>query len=392
MNLTCGQRAKIADLVPNGQRFTLGVAVNAPGLTLDFACFGLDAQGRLADDRYMTFFNQPTTPCGGVRLDTPAGDAAGFAVDLGKLPASIERLTLTAALDGAGSMSRIGSGHVRFLDAGREVGRFAFSGADFADERALMLLEIYRKDGVWRANALGQGFNGGLAALVGHFGGTVADTVPVPAPPQTPPVNLSKITLEQRGNTVSLDKKANANHGEILINLNWTLHAGTVKKSFFGGTRSNNIDLDLGCLFELKNGDKSVVQALGDTFGDYHRPPYIALDADDRSGTRPDGENLRINGQHWDEIQRIVVYAFIYEGTPNWAEANARITLKSPGQPEIEIQLDSSRNDRPMCAIALLENQGGSVKITKLVDYYRGHLDVDKAHRWGLDWVRGKKD
>ena len=400
MNLQRGQRAKIADLVPNGQRFTLGVVVNAPGLILDFACFGLDGQGKLSDDRYMTFFNQPTTPCGGVRLETPPGDAAGFAVDLGKLPSTIERLTLTAALDGAGAMSSIGSGHVRFLDAGREAGRFDFSGADFAAERALMLLEIYRKDGVWRTSALGQGFNGGMAALVGHFGGTVAETpaapapvaAPVPPKPQTAPLNLSKITLEKRGNTVSLDKKANAAHGEMLINLNWTTRAGTVKKSFFGGTRSNSIDLDLGCLYELKDGSKSVVQALGNTFGDYRDPPYIALDADDRTGTSTEGENLRINGQHWDDIQRIVVYAFIYEGTPNWAEANARITLKTPGQPEIEIQLDSSRNDRPMCAIALLENQGGSVKITKLVDYYRGHLDVDKAHRWGLDWVKGKKD
>ncbi len=291
-------------------------------------------------------------------------------------------------------MSRISRGHVRFMDAGGEVGRFAFTGADFADERALMLLEIYRKDGVWRTCALGQGFNGGLSALVQHFGGTVAEPAPAPEPPKppTPPVNLGKITLEKRGNTVSLDKKANADHGEILINLNWTMRAGAAKKGFFGGARPNNIDLDLGCLFELRNGDKSVVQALGDTFGDYQSPPYIALDADDRSGASAGGENLRINGRHWDEIKRVLVYAFIYEGVPNWAEANALITLKTPGQPEIEIQLDSSSNNLPMCAIALLENQGGSVRITKLVDYYRGHLDIDKAHHWGLEWVRGKKD
>ena len=397
MNLARGQRAKIADLVPNGQRFTLGVAASAPGLTLDFACFGLDGQGKLADERYMTFFNQPTTPCGGVGLATSAGDAAGFMIDLGKLPASIERLTLTAAIDGVGTMSRIDSGHVRFLDADRETGRFDFKGADFAAERALMLLEIYSKDGVWRICALGQGFNGGLDALVAHFGGTLAETsapAPTPAPPkpQAPPVNLSKITLEKRGNSVSLDKKTHANHGEILINLNWTTRPETVKRGFFGGARSNTIDLDLGCLFELKDGNKSVVQALGNTFGDYSNSPYIALDADDRTGTRTEGENLRINGQHWDAIQRVLVYAFIYEGTPNWAEANALITLKTPGQPDIEIRLDSARNNLPMCAIAMLENQGGSVRITKLVDYYRGHIDVDKAHHWGLDWVRGRKD
>ncbi len=396
MNFIRGQRAKIADLVPNGQRFTLGVTINAPGLIIDFACFGLDAQGRLSDDRYMTFFNQPATPCGGVALATPAGDAAGFSIDLARLPATIQRLTVTAAIDGAGTMSRIASGHIRFVDGGSETGRFAFTGSDFAQERALMLLEIYRKDGIWRTCALGQGFNGGLDALVGHFGGTLAEppastpaVPPTPPAPQAPPVNLSKVTLEKKGNSVSLAKKGNAEHGEIVVNLNWTAAEG--KKGFFGfGNRRT--DLDIGCLFELRTGDKSAVQALGDTFGDYFNPPYIGLDADDRSGTRTEGENLRINGQHWDKIRRVLVYAFIYEGAPNWAEANALITIKTPGQPEIEVRLDSHRNDRPMCAIALLENQDGAVKITKLVEYYRGHMDMDQAHRWGLEWVKGRKD
>jgi tellurite resistance protein TerA len=395
MNLSRGQRAKIADLVPNGQRFTLGVAVNAPGLVIDIACFGLDAQGKLADERYMTFFNQPTTPCGGVALTASAGDTASFTMDLGRLPANIERLTITAAIDGAGTMSGITSGHVRFLDAVSEVGRFAFAGGDFAEERALMLLEIYRKDGIWRTCALGQGFNGGLAALVGHFGGTVADTLapapPAPPKPQAPPVNLSKITLEKRGNSVSLEKQANANHGEILINLNWKT-VQSAKKGFFGGLMgANRTDLDIGCLFELASGEKSAVQALGNTFGDYYSPPYIGLDADDRTGARAEGENLRINGQYWDKIRRVLVYAFIYEGAPNWAESDALITLKMPGQPEIEVRLDSHRNDLPMCAIALLENQGGAVKVTKLVEYYRGHMDMDQAHRWGLEWARGSK-
>ncbi|MBK1717660.1 TerD family protein [Thiocystis violacea] len=396
MNFSRGQRAKITDLAPNGQRFSLGIAINAPGLIIDFACFGLDAGGKLSDERYMTFFNQPSTPCGGVALATPAGDMAGFSFDLGRLPASIERLTITAAIDGAGTMSRIASGHIRFMDGGNEVGRFAFTGSDFAQERALMLLEIYRKDGIWRTSALGQGFNGGMAALVAHFGGAVADEAPAPPPtqppkPQSPPVNLSKITLEKRGNSVSLEKQANAAHGEILINLNWKT-VQSPKKGFLGGLMgSNRTDLDVGCLYDLANGEKSAVQALGDTFGDYHRSPYIGLDADDRTGASAGGENLRINGQHWDKIRRVLVYAFIYEGAPNWAEAEALITIKTPGQPEIEVRLDSHRNDRPMCAIALLENQGGAVKITKLVDYHRGHMDMDQAYHWGLEWVRGSK-
>ncbi|MBB1125087.1 TerD family protein [Thiospirillum jenense] len=395
MQLSRGQRAKIADLIPNGQKLTLGISINAPHLVIDFACFGLDANGKLADERYMTFFNQPTTPCGGVRLETPAGDMAGFAIDLSRLPATIERLTITAALESNGAMSQINTGQVRLLDGGRETACFAFKGNDFAQERALMLLEIYRKDGVWRTCALGQGFNGGLEALVKHFGGSVAaeSTPPKPAAPPPPsPVNLNKITLEKRGNSVSLAKQNQADHGELVVNLNWTMRNGApAKTSFFGGSRANHIDLDLGCLFELTSGERSAVQALGNTFGNYHAPPYIALDADDRTGARSEGENLRINGQYWERIQRILVYAFIYEGTPNWAEANARITIKTPRQPEIEIRLDSARNDQPMCAIAMLENQRGEIKITKLVEYFRGHREVDQAYHWQLQWTRGSK-
>ena len=389
MKLSRGQRARLAELVPNGQRLSLGIGIEAPGLVTDVACFGLDGQGRLADERYMTFFNQPSTPCGGVGLEAPAGDTAGFAIDLGRLPASIERLAITAAIDGAGTMSRIVSGQVRLLDAGTERASFPFSGTDFADERALILLEIYRKDGTWRLCALGQGFNGGLEALVRSFGGSVAETPPPPAPAPAP-VNLGKITLDKRGSSVSLDKRAGAELGEILINLNWS--APAAKPGLLSRLRGGGIDLDLGCLYELRDGTKSAVQALGDTFGNYAGPPYVALDADDRSGQRNEGENLRINGAHWNEIARILVYAFIYRGVTNWAEADARIRIRSAGQPEIEVRLDSHRNDRQMCAIAMLENQQGAVRITKLVDYHRGHLDMDQRYNWGLDWVRGRKD
>ncbi len=392
MNLTRGQRIKLAGLGVSGQRLSLGISIDAPGMTIDFACFGLDAQGRLADERYMVFYNQPSSPCGGISLATPAGDQAGFALDLSRLPAMIERLTLTAAIDGVGTMSRIRQGYVRILEDHQELGRFAFSGADFAEERAMMLLELYRKEGHWRLAALGQGFNGGLAALVEHFGGTLApeSKAPPPGPPPTP-VNLRKITLEKPGQSVSL-QKTGAGYGEILINLRWR-PVTRAKQGLFGGLLgSGRTDLDLGCLFELNNGMKSAVQALGNTFGDYFNLPYIRLDADDRTGTRAEGENLRINGQHWDQIKRVLIYAFIYEGAPNWAEADAAITLRIPEQPEIEVRLDSHRPDRPMCAIALLENDRGAIKVTKLVEYYRGHLDMDRAYSWGLQWVPGSKD
>ena len=201
INISRGQRIKLTDIISSGNEFQLGVACNSPGLVIDFSCFGLDASGKLSDDRYMTFFNQPSTPCCGVSLSTPTGDSAGFAITLQKLPTTIHHLTITAAIDGSGTMSQLKNGYVRFLSKGTEVARFDFAGADFSAERALMLLDIYRKDNIWRISAVGQGFNGGLDALVRHFGGIVNETISnvqssLPSPVASS--NQGKVSLEKK--------------------------------------------------------------------------------------------------------------------------------------------------------------------------------------------------
>ena len=68
------------------------------------------------------------------------------------------------------------------------------------------------------------------------------------------------------------------------------------------------------------------------------------------------------------------------------------VTLQAPGQPTLEIRLDSHRNDQRMCALALLENQGGNLKVTKLVEYFQDHRYMDQAYGFGLRWVAGSKD
>ena len=159
---------------------------------------------------------------------------------------------------------------------------------------------------------------------------------------------------------------------------------------FSGGGQA--IDLDLGCLFELKMGIKSAVQPLGNTFGAYNQPPYIFHCGDDRTGAQSEGENLRINGNYVHQFQRILIYSYIYEGVANWSQADGVVTIKQAGSPDILVHLDDPRDGLPMCAIALLENVNDAFKVTKVVQYFRGHQDVDQAFNWGLQWVAGKKD
>ncbi|WP_219115925.1 VWA domain-containing protein [Janthinobacterium sp. UMAB-56] len=191
--LAKGQRLPLANLVPDG---VLEIGVAAQGLALDVACFGLDGAGKLSDERYMTFFNQPRTPCGGVEARAGSGgDVAEFALQLARLPAGIDRLVVTASIDGDGVMARLQAGHVRLQAGARELARFAFVGSDFAQEKAVMLLELYRKDGGWRCMAVGQGFNGGLDALVRHFGGEVDQGAPAAA---TSAIVQAKLNLDKR--------------------------------------------------------------------------------------------------------------------------------------------------------------------------------------------------
>lgn len=206
MHIDKGRRIKLSDLFTGDARFEIELSAIGSGLTIDFACFGLDAAGKLSDDRYMTFFNQPKTPCGGVAIASNSADTVVFGFDLDRLPASIDRLVLTAAIDGTGSMAQLSSGHVRILRNGQRVGNFVFTGTDFMAERALMLAEIYRKDGVWRFGATAQGFNGGMEALVQHFGAVVAAALP--APDLTKRLNLEKRIAAEAPQLVSLVKKA----------------------------------------------------------------------------------------------------------------------------------------------------------------------------------------
>ena len=205
-------------------------------------------------------------------------------------------------------------------------------------------------------------------------------------------VNLNKIELTKKGQTINLQKKSGS-LGEIVVNLNWNQQQ---QKSggFFSGLLGKNkgIDLDLGCLYELTNGEKGCVQALGNSFGSLNGVPFIQLDGDDRTGAASGGENLRINGNQIAQIKRLVVYTFIYEGVANWAQADGVVTLTYPGGQDIEVRLDETRSGLTMCAIAMIENVNNETfKVERLVEYFDGHRQLDKAYGWGMQWRSGSK-
>lgn len=204
----------------------------------------------------------------------------------------------------------------------------------------------------------------------------------------------SKITLKSKGDSYALKQKTSS--GELLINLNWSQKSpgdgqkkGFMSKLFGGGSKET--DLDLGCLFEMRDGQKGAIQPLGDTLGDFVHPPYIYHLGDDRTGALAQGENMKINLAHTDALKRVLIYTYIYEGVPNWSETDAVVTVKAPGHPLIEVPMGDQRDPRSFCAIALVEFEKSDIKVSKLVSFHKGHRECDQSYRWGLRWVAGSK-
>jgi tellurite resistance protein TerA len=369
-----------------------------PDLALDTSAFLLNDKEKVGSDNDFVFFNQPSRLDQGVELDCASHK---LTLHLDRVGPQIHKIVFTSTIF-QGNLKGLAFKDVKKITvlvkdflSGIELISFALDTSAFS-ETALIFAELYRHQGNWKFRAIGAGFVGGLEPLARHYGVDVGEgesaapaVPPVPSEPPPRPINLSKVTLEKKGQSISLDKKPQGQLGKIHVNLNW--NAVPVKSPGFFSRAKGGIDLDLGCLFELQDGSIGGIQALGNSFGNFHRLPYIELDQDDRSGASIAGENLAINGDYWHLFRRVLVFAFIYEGIPNWSHADAVITIKNSGQADIEVRLDSHRNDQMMCAIAMLENIDNQVVITKLVDYFNGHQPMDVAYGWGLNYKPGSK-
>ena len=392
---------------------TVAVTGTTPG-SVDLFVFQLDKGRKVRRDEDLVFFNNRVSPEGAVSLAAPGQ----VRLDLAAIPTDIERIAVAVSVDESvpGPLSAVPALAVVVSQADGTMVSAAAEG--LTSERSAVLLEVYRHNGMWKVRNVSAGWDSGLKALVVEHGVSVDDAPappppavppvqppaprpaqppaprpiqpsPAPAPPQqqpTPapqPVRLQKVVLTKSSPTVSLAKSGQT--GTMRINLNWTRGRG----GFF---RGGAVDLDLACLYQLKNGSKGVVQALGKSFGNLHYPPYIHLDGDDRSGNNTSGENLHINLAHLGDFKRILIFAYIYDGAPNWSAADGVVTLYPPTGPEVEVRLDSPDNRARSCAIALLKNEKNELTVTREVNYIHGtQSELSKAYRWGLKWTAGRK-
>lgn len=211
------------------------------------------------------------------------------------------------------------------------------------------------------------------------------------------------IVLEKGGDChrINLEKPAAGKPltGEIVINLDW--NKGGILKNVL----SSPVDLDLGCFYELRNGKKRLIDGLqfshgrgGDRHhvsnqGCYDSAPYIWHQGDDRGGGSSSGETILVNPSGADEIKRITIYTFIFEGVAKWAETNAVVKVKVPGSEEVIVEMGRQTSQKRFCAIAQLDfGTDHTITVKKLVTFHDGHSDCDRAYGWGFNYTIGSKD
>ncbi|MEU0966092.1 TerD family protein [Streptomyces sp. NPDC005917] len=404
--------------------------------------------GRVRSDGDFVFYNQPAHASGAVRHEGKqrSGDQVTdtLFVDLARVEAPIEQIVLAASADG-GAFGQVPGLYIEVRDAanGNQVARFDSTGATV--ETAFVLGELYRRQGGWKFRAVGQGYSSGLEGLATDFGITVDEPqhqappsgpqaappvspaltvppatprtpapvpppagglpfpqhtaptsggLPLPPPPSAAPVRLSKVTLTKAAPSVSLAKQGGTS-GSLRVNLNWQVRKQA--PGWGGRDGGADLDLDLCALYELADGRKGVVQALGNAFGSLSRPPYIHLDGDDRTGAVAGGENLTVNLDHKQDFRRILVFVTIYQGARSFADLHATVTLQPQHGAPIDFSLDECTVPSTVCALALLTNTGGDLVVQREARYLvpdRGvspQRTVDRAYGWGMNWTPGRK-
>ena len=184
MQIQRGMRGKLDQYVQPDQAIEVAMDVDG-GAVYDYCCFGVDGGGKLSDDRYMVFYNQTRSPGGEITYES-GGRGARFGVDLSRLPASVQKLVFTVSIDGSGTMGEIASHTAAVRQGGQDALALRLNGSDFHSEKAIISIELYKKD-VWRFGAVASGFNGGLGDLLRSYGGEEVmggGNPPSPPPPQ----------------------------------------------------------------------------------------------------------------------------------------------------------------------------------------------------------------
>lgn len=164
----------------------LGPRAQAQGYKLDVEAFMLDERDIVIGDDWFVFYNQPKSPDNSVQLraseyaEAGTGDDSIISVQLDRVNQAVQRITFILTIDRAKqngyNFSNISNAYVRIVDSATKMELLRFNLADYYENvNSMMLLEVYRNKGEWKANAIGDGVSADLYDLCRRYGVDVND-------------------------------------------------------------------------------------------------------------------------------------------------------------------------------------------------------------------------
>jgi len=188
VSLTKGQRISLEKVAPNLTEIFIGLGWDIKAtdtgydFDLDSSVFLLSSNEKLISDQHFIFYNNLTSPdadksvqhMGDNLTGVGEGDDEVIKVNLKKVPSSVQKIVVTVTIYEAQqrkqNFGQIKNAFVRIVNAQTQVEAIRYDLVeDYSIETALIMAELYRKDGEWRLNAVGAGYQGGLQAILNRY-------------------------------------------------------------------------------------------------------------------------------------------------------------------------------------------------------------------------------
>lgn len=187
ISLKKGQKIDLTKTNPGLSKILVGLGWDtnkydgSADFDLDASIFLVDATGKATSDSDFIFYNNPIHPSGSVQYmgDNRTGEGDGddeqVNIDLSLVPANIDRIAFTVTIydyeTRKQNFGQVSNAFIRIVDVANNVELMRYDlSEDFSIETALVIAELYRNNGEWKFQAIGSGFQGGLAALCANYG------------------------------------------------------------------------------------------------------------------------------------------------------------------------------------------------------------------------------
>ncbi|MCO6695920.1 TerD domain-containing protein [Streptomyces sp. Vc17.3-30] len=338
---------------------------------IDVSAVLLGADGKVRSDDDLVFYNHPAQ-------DSVTLKGQTIIADLVAVPSTIDRIAVVASIDPELPAAHFDASNTPQAAIECWSARISFLPPPLTNrETVAILVELYRRAGGWKARAVGQGWDTGLAGLATDVGIIVDDPGPAPPPPAPTQSHLmaplGKVALTKAGQ-VTIDMRKDDPSLVVTASLEW--NGGSAAR------RQAGADLDLYALYvprslvtpQGKRPNKTDQVVYYRQLGSISAPPYIALDGDSRA---PGRETVTIRRPNLQGYVLLCAYSAVENGTGSFNSYGAHAVVTDGRGSTVTVPLFNNRNLSYWVAIALIDfTVPGGVQIRHVEKYSGNHVEA----------------